>query len=520
MRLHALPILLLGLTLAAPVTFPGADATNATVTTGVLDSFDGTPIVYTLFLPPSASPTTPVPVVLMTHGWAGSRQTALSPGDLASALLSQNLAVLTWDSRGFGQSGGFVELDSPSYEVQDTSALVSLMSANPNIAKDGTGNPIVGMTGSSYAGGIQLLTAAFDPRIRAITPDITWNDLRQSLGPGGVIKEDWVQVLFGTGFATSTAYGLEPGNPAGFQATGYDTNLPAWYAEAHAANGLTPDVNEGLRERSPSQYLDRIHAATLFTQGLPDTLFPPNEAMANYNGLVARGVPARIVLYCGGHAGCPYAKDSAAVQAATVSWLSSWLWNDSEPLGPNVSWYDNVGIWHSAISWPPPTATFATGSGTLQVVSTPGPAGGGGFSIGAGGVNGGAGTPTLDNGVGSGIVPLAGATGREVAGIGHATITVSGVGTEAFLFFRLVDLDSCNAARTSCVVLDNQTQAYRIPVSLFSSSTATIDLIGVGYQLPPGHTLGLQVSTSDFAHATNREPGAYTVSVSASVPVV
>src|SRR5581483_10485136 len=273
MRIVPFTALALVAALAAPALAPAAQA-DASVTTGVLNSFDGTPIVYTLFLPAGASADHPVPAVLMTHGWAGSRQTGT--GGMVGRLLDAGFAVVTWDSRGFGQSGGFIELDSPAYEVRDASALVDMLAASPLIAQR-DGDPLVGMAGGSYAGGIQLLTAAFDSRIDAIVPDITWNDLRQSLGPGGVPKEAWIAVLFGSGAATGEAYGLEPGNPTGPQAQGYDINLPLWYAEVHAVNGLTPDVSEGLRERSAAAWMSHIRAPALFTQGLPDTLFNANE---------------------------------------------------------------------------------------------------------------------------------------------------------------------------------------------------------------------------------------------------
>src|SRR5581483_5505101 len=136
-----------------------------------------------------------------------------------------------------------------------------------------------------------------------------------------VPKEGWIQVLFGAGVATGTAYGLEPGNPAGEQAQSYDLNLPLWYAKVHATNGMTPDVAQGLYERSSAAQMQRIRAPTLLTQGLPDTLFNPNEAMANLAGLSARDVPSALVLYCGGHAGCPYTGPGSRVDDATVAWL-------------------------------------------------------------------------------------------------------------------------------------------------------------------------------------------------------
>src|SRR5437764_15301744 len=82
----------------------------------VATSFDGTPIVYTLFAPDAASPASPVPAVMMTHGWGATRQT--SPTGLVKQLLDDGYAVLTWDSRGFGQSGGTVEVDDPNWEAR------------------------------------------------------------------------------------------------------------------------------------------------------------------------------------------------------------------------------------------------------------------------------------------------------------------------------------------------------------------------------------------------------------------
>ncbi|MHB8604369.1 MAG: CocE/NonD family hydrolase [Thermoplasmatota archaeon] len=494
--------------------FPAHAADAVSITTGVLTSFDGTPIVYTLFLPAGASATNPVPAVLMTHGWAGSRTTTAT-GDVG-LLLDAGYAVLTWDSRGFGQSGGFIELDSPQYEVRDASGLVDVLAANPAIVQDHPGDPRVGMLGGSYAGGIQLLTASFDPRIDVIEPDITWNDLRSSLGPGGVVKEAWVDVLFGSGAATGTAYGLEPGNPAGPQAMSYDSNLPLWFAEAHAINGYTYDVYEGLRERSPSQFEAAIRAPTLLTQGLPDTLFNTNEAVANYKALTANGVPTKMVLYCGGHAGCPYSSDSDHLNATRLAWFAHYLKGDATvDTGANVEWFANDGVWRTSSGWPLDGTNYIHASGAGDVKSTPAPTGGGAYNIGAGGLNGGLSDPIQDNGVGSFLVSVAtaDASGLKVAGIGKAHLDVSGVGNEAFLFLRLVDM-------TDGTVLDGQTQAVRLPVSLGATTHVDADLVGVGYVLPPGHTLGVQVATSDIAHATNRVPGDYNVHVTVDVPVV
>ena len=49
--------------------------------------------------------------------------------------------------------------------------------------QDGPGDPRVGVTGGSYGGALSLMLAGTDPRIDAVVPLITWNDLEQSLFP-------------------------------------------------------------------------------------------------------------------------------------------------------------------------------------------------------------------------------------------------------------------------------------------------------------------------------------------------
>ena len=51
---------------------PGTAAGYQIEDNQVATSFDGTSIVYTLFLPDNASASNPVPAVLRTHGWGGS----------------------------------------------------------------------------------------------------------------------------------------------------------------------------------------------------------------------------------------------------------------------------------------------------------------------------------------------------------------------------------------------------------------------------------------------------------------
>ena len=91
------------------------------------------------------------PTILQGHGWGGSRQT--NP-DAASdeatgnvgvgALRKAGFNVLTWDSRGFGNSGGTVTVDSPDAEARDVQALIDWLAKQPEAQLDAAGDPRVG----------------------------------------------------------------------------------------------------------------------------------------------------------------------------------------------------------------------------------------------------------------------------------------------------------------------------------------------------------------------------------------
>ena len=121
---HVIPALCVALVL--PLALSAARA-RTTVENRTVPSFDGTPISYTFF---SVGDGRRHPVVLMTHGWGGSRTTDPKDGTVAM-LLKARYDVLTWDSRGFGTSGGDVNVDSQEFEARDVSALLSFAAKRP-----------------------------------------------------------------------------------------------------------------------------------------------------------------------------------------------------------------------------------------------------------------------------------------------------------------------------------------------------------------------------------------------------
>src|SRR3954449_13287537 len=126
--------------LALLIAAPAAQARDATIT-----SFDGTPIVVTLHPSPSGAK---APTILEGHGWGGSRQTdpnAASDEGTGNvgvgALRKAGFNVLTWDSRGFGNSGGTVTVDAPDAEARDVQALLDWLSQQPEAQPPQGGGP-------------------------------------------------------------------------------------------------------------------------------------------------------------------------------------------------------------------------------------------------------------------------------------------------------------------------------------------------------------------------------------------
>ena len=543
-----------------------------TYTRGCIISFDGTAIVYNLFEPlhPAARS---LYAILEGPGWGSAGDT--TPDE---QLLAAGYAEMTWDPRGFGQSGGVAEVDDPGAEGRDVSALIDkVLTGRPEIAVDRggrggqpryvndhrrsktSGEPAVGMTGGSYGGGIQFATAAFDNRVKAIVPVITWNNLNYSLWPGNVIKLGWGELLYGAGFGEGAAehaqgdvQGAPSGGDGGMQAGGYDPNLH--YAEVTGATLGYPDHTMlawyGQRSMAvygagPAGHVPDV--PTLLVQGTVDTLFNLDDAWSNYIEIKGHypKLPVKLIAFCGGHVSCPTGAppsganysdtasssspiapgESAATytENETIAWFNHYLRgegrSDGMPRSDSVVYQDQNGNYYGIPTFPtatrPGTATYVTAplSGTLVDHGVPTGAGPAGVDT---AVTDGA---TNSSDPGQVTVPVVTAPAHAdvpIVGIGHvnATVTVNGAATE--LFFRLID-------KSTGGVVDLQTQPLRIdnldlqdlggnPTVPPGPQNVSLDLVGTSYDLPAGDTLELQVSTSTDSYSPNRGSAVVTLS--------
>lgn len=489
----------------------GAQEAEPTVHPEVVESFDGTGIYTTLFLPPGASQDAPVPIVFRGHGWGGKGERSVSDGSTLDRLLDAGYAVLTWDERGFGDSGDVAHVMSPDFERKDIQVLLDHVAVMPEILTDAPGDPRVGMTGGSYGGGYQLVTAAFDDRIDALAPEITWYDLRYSLGPSGIPKFAWGQLLFNFGLVGATFDGLDP-RFNGIETGNYEQELYEIYARASAQNTFDEDARAYYEYRSPIGYgTDRpIDVPTLVMQGSVDTLFNINEGLEIFHHVRATGAEARYIIFCGGHVACPSSYEDAGdrdhLDRAILDWFAKYLRGEDVDTGPPVEYRTNDGEWRGLPDLPAPNTRYLPVSGEADLVATTVPTSEGEA------LTAGPNRPGDPHGA-SFEVAVAEGGPLEVVGIPRATLELSGSGPLAHVFVKLVD-------REAGEVLNLQEAAIRVEGLSDEPQTVELDLVGVAYTLPEGHHLDLQVSTTSVMHANSRTPAEVHLSIDAEIPVL
>jgi ABC-2 type transport system ATP-binding protein len=422
-----------GLPIAAIVTAtlacaPAANAKDVTIT-----SFDGTKIVAHWFVGKGVGAGQRAPTVLEGPGWSSAGDTGSGgvtglggifgvPG--INNFIAHGYNVLTWDPRGFGQSGGTVEIDDPRYEGRDVSALIDWVAKQPEAQMDQScsrsksrkkhrrkkrrprvtcatspDDPTIGMAGASYGGGIQLVSAALDKRIDAIAPTIAWHSLLTALFPESNIKLGWGSILIAAGVQGSLLPGgvSSPATAAGRQ----DPHFYSILANGVASGTTTQDDLNWMAAHGPGDMVENVHVPTLIMQGTVDTLFPLDEGVTNFNDIgdntlrtaaikakakrkkgkrkrrrgAASGVqrvPVKMIWFCGGHGVCltGAGPGSDYLDQRAISWFDRYLrGRQNTDTGPKFAWIADDAQLRTSDAYPlkPAGQLHASGSGTLPI---------------------------------------------------------------------------------------------------------------------------------------------------------
>jgi ABC-2 type transport system ATP-binding protein len=357
--------------LVLTATAPLAHARDDSVT-----SFDGTKIVLSFFPAEGLQPGQRAPTVLIGHGWGQQRETNQNAEGLdafghvgTGPFRRAGYNVLTWDARGFGQSGGTVMSDHPDFEARDVQALIDYVAGQPEAQLDGTGDPRVGMSGASYGGGIQFITAARDSRVDVIAPDIAWNSLVTALFKDRAVKSGWGTVLWGAGNASGLAPGL-----IGGQTGTLDPHIQSAYLSGLATGDISDADRAWFAEHGPNILLDRVRVPTFLIEATTDTLFTPQEAIDNYAALEKQGRPLKMMWFCGGHGICLTGQgEPGHLRSAVIRWFDRYLKGDRNvDTGPKFEWLADDAKWRSGGGYPLPAQPplVGDGSGTLPLAPT------------------------------------------------------------------------------------------------------------------------------------------------------
>jgi ABC-2 type transport system ATP-binding protein len=355
---------------AVPAT---ASAEQVTIT-----SFDGTKINAEFLTAATYKPGEKRPTIVMTHGFGATRETTELPGMAGplgqvtgAAFRERGYNTITYDSRGFGRSGGEIQLDSPAFEGRDASAVVDYVATRPEATLDAPGDPRVGMHGASYGGGVQWAAASRDHRIDALVPSISWTSLVQALARDGRLKLGWGLALVGLGETSGLALGAFA--PQGLELGAFPPELIALATQGALTGRSGPELTEYLRSRSTGDDIANVRAPTMILQGTADTLFTPSQSIEMRRLLRQAGVPTKVLWFCGGHGVCltgSGASDDKFVTYRVLDWMDRWLRNRTNAdVGPAFQWVADDGRGRGAADFPlkPGGTITAKGSGTLAI---------------------------------------------------------------------------------------------------------------------------------------------------------
>jgi hypothetical protein len=123
---------------------------------------DGVELDADLWLPAAASAASPAPGVVMSHGFSATRHMALP--SFAEAFATAGAAVLLYDHRGLGRSGGGPrQTIDPWQQSSDMVEVLGWLAERPEVDAER-----LGVWGSSFSGGEAIVVGAVDERVRAV----------------------------------------------------------------------------------------------------------------------------------------------------------------------------------------------------------------------------------------------------------------------------------------------------------------------------------------------------------------
>jgi pimeloyl-ACP methyl ester carboxylesterase len=259
---------------------------------------DGVTIAATLYEPTASPPVGGWPAVVLMHGLGGDRS-SMNALAQAMGLVGERYAVLTFDARGHGASGGLIGIDGPR-EIADVREIYDWLAARPEVA-----DAKIGALGISLGGGAVLDSLAAGVPWAAVEVADTWTDLYSALAPNGLAKSGVIAGFLGLLPPEKLDPSVQAVASAAFAGT--DQQLVRSWADARSSLS-------GLRgKRTP----------VFFMQGRRDFAFGIDQAARGF--AVLKG-PKRLWIGNAGHAPSTFpAADTPKMLAEGKQWFDHFL---------------------------------------------------------------------------------------------------------------------------------------------------------------------------------------------------
>ncbi|MFF5410131.1 CocE/NonD family hydrolase [Streptomyces albidoflavus] len=266
-----------------------------------ITSTDGTVLKANVVTPAGSAAGDRHPVIVLPTSWAVPQIEYLAQ---ATQLADSGYVVVSYNSRGFWQSGGEIEVAGPP-DIADASAVIDWALANTPADPER-----VGMAGVSYGAGISLLAAAHDPRIKTVAALSGWADLIDSIYSGRTQHLQAALLLGGSGLIT--------GRPS--------AELQQILGDFIGSNlDKEQQMIDWGKKRSPATHLDALNAngtAVMLGNAWGDSLFPPNQYADFYEKLTG---PKRLEFRPGDHA---TSEATGLLGLPNDTWTSARRWFD------------------------------------------------------------------------------------------------------------------------------------------------------------------------------------------------
>jgi len=223
-------------------------------------------------------------LVVMPSSWALDETQYQFVADLFA---SRCFDVVAYTQRGFRNSTGRIDFAGPR-TVDDVSTVIDWALAHTD-----ADSSRIGMLGTSYGGGVALLAAEHDPRIKAVVALSTWTDWAGSFDQNDTLSRYNLNVLLAN--VAAQQWGRLDRTMASLEARVRDDGTSA----QRLVRTLSP-------ERSPITHvaaLNRNHTAVMLANGWQDALLPPGQLVRFYDELTG---PKRLELKVGDHQEAEY----------------------------------------------------------------------------------------------------------------------------------------------------------------------------------------------------------------------